>query len=138
MPRCTYSKNVYFYIHHSYNDGAVFQNFWVDTNLNLECRGFNTFKSGQEGFPMNLKISFRGSTRKHRISCRCRFLTFTCLPPCIFWHVFEKNRAARCSAIALGFIWTLLLTTYGKHLTKIIFHIYMTFDLWWLYINVDL
>ena len=33
-------------------------------------------------------------------------LTFTCLPPRIFWHVFEKNRAARCAAIALGSLWT--------------------------------
>ena len=58
------------------------------------------------GVPMDRKISFRASARKRRISWRCRFLTFTCLPPHIFWHVFEKNHAAHCAAIALGSLWT--------------------------------
>ena len=45
------------------------------------------------GVPMEPKISFRASEQKCRISWRRSFLSFTCLPPCIFWHVFEKNRA---------------------------------------------
>ena len=59
---------------------------------------------------------------KRRISRCCRFLTFTCLPP-----------RTRCTAIALGSLWTPI-----DHLTKLIFHIQVTFDFWWLYINVDL
>ena len=47
------------------------------------------------GVPMDPKISFLGSAWKRRISWRRCFLTFTCLPPRIFWHVFEKKS---CSA----------------------------------------
>ena len=65
------------------------------------------------------------------------FLDF-CLPPRIFWHVFEKNCAARCAAIALGSLWTPHWPPTVQHSTKIIFHMHVTFDLWWLYINVDL
>ena len=49
----------------------------------------------------------------------------------------KPNRAVRCAAIALrsyGPRWP----PTGRHSTKIIFHIQVTFDLWWLYINVDL
>ena len=90
------------------------------------------------GVPMDSKISFCASARKRRVSWRWRFLTFTCLPPRIFWHVFEKNRAARCAAIALGSLWTPRWPPTGRHSTKIIFHIHVTFDRWWLYTNVDL
>ena len=55
-----------------------------------------------------------------------------------FGHVFEENRAARCMAIALGSLWTPRWPPKGRHSTKIIFHVHVTFDLWWLYINVDL
>ena len=87
---------------------------------------------------MDPKISFRALVRKCRISWCRRFLTFTCLPPRIFWHVFEKNHAARCAAIALGSLWTPRWPPTGRQSTKIIFHIHVTFDFWWLYINVDL
>ena len=46
-----------------------------------------------------------------------------------FWHVFEN----KCEAIALGSV-----DHQREGTQKIIFHIYVTFDLWWLYINVDL
>ena len=77
------------------------------------------------GVPMDPKISFRAPGPKRRISWRCRFLTFTWLPPRIFWHVFEKNCAARCAAIVLGSLWTPpRWPPTGRH-----------FDLWWLYIK---
>ena len=77
---------------------------------------------------MDPKISFCGSARKRRISWHLRFLTFTCLPPRNFWHVFEKNGAGRCAAIALGSLWTPRWPPTGRHSTKIIFHIHVTFD----------
>ena len=45
---------------------------------------------------MDPKIRFRASAQEtQNISCRCRFLTFSCLPPRIFWHVFKKKIALR-------------------------------------------
>ena len=38
------------------------------------------------GVPMDLNLKFRASAQKCRIFCRCRFLTFTSLPPRIFLH----------------------------------------------------
>ena len=80
------------------------------------------------GVPMDPKISFRAAARKRKVSWCCRYLNVTCLPPYIFWHVFEKNCAARCAAIALGSLWTPLLTTNGTTLYKINFP--HTRDLW--------
>ena len=106
-------------------------------NILFLITAFLTLKWSR-GVPMDPKISFGASARKRIISWRRRFLTFTCLPPRISWHVFEKNRATRCAAIALGSLWTPRWPPTGRHSTKIIFHTHVTFDLWWLYINVDL
>ena len=78
------------------------------------------------GIPMDPKISFRAWVQKHRISWRCLFLT--CLPPRIFWHVFEKYCVARCTAIALGSLWTPLPVDHQQH-SAMIFHMHKTFDL---------
>ena len=88
--------------------------------------------------PMEPKISFPAVAQKRRISCCCRFLTFTTLPPRIFWHAFEKNYAPHCTANVLGSLGTFNWPPTRGHSTKMIFHIHVTFDLWWVYVSVSL
>ena len=69
------------------------------------------------GVPIDPKISFCTLAQKSRISYCCCLLTFASLPPCIFWHVFEKI-VLRCTAIALWSLWTPCWPPTGGHLTK--------------------
>ena len=106
----------------------------INTILWLLWIFFLTLKWSR-GIPMYRKISFRVSVQKRRTSLRCRFLTLTCLPSCIFWHVFEKtnknknkNHATRCAVIALGSLCTPRWPPTGRHSTKIIYN--FPRDLW--------
>ena len=75
-----------------YVNGLIFQNL-SQTWIKFIPR-FLTLKWSRR-VPMDPKISFRADARKRKVSWRCRFLTFTCLPPRIFWHVFGKKIAPR-------------------------------------------
>ena len=90
---------------------------------------FNTVIKGG-GVPLDSKISFWASAQKRRISWHCCFLTLTCLPPRIFWHVFEKKKKMRralcsnCVRVTMDHP----LTTNGTRLDKTNFP--HTRDLW--------
>ena len=77
---------------------------------------------------MDPKISFRASAWKCKIFWCCRFLTFTCFPPRIFWHVFEKKSHPRLGGNCVRILMDPLLTTNGTALDKINFP--HTHDFW--------
>ena len=81
------------------------------------------------GVPMDPKISFRVLARKRKISWRCPFLTLYANHPAFLACVWKKKIAPRvrgnCVRVTMDPRWP----PTGRHSTKIIFHIHVTFDL---------
>ena len=93
------------------------------------------------GVPMDPKISFHASARKRivysdaAVSWLLHAYQTASSGMCLKW----KNRASRCAAIALGSLWTPV--DHQRDTRQKSFSTYtwpVTFDLWWLYVNVDL
>ena len=109
---------------------------WTITKKLFDLNRWLTLKWSR-GSLRTLKSAFVRQRKKHwQTVPTLPFLNFYMLTiPHLLTRVWKKNLAARCAAFALGFLGTPYWPQTGGYLTKIIFHIDVTFEFWWLYLN---